>query len=95
MLWKLRSYSYLLKKASDETTKGVGINEIKVIQSTEKLDWNYAKKLIEENIEIINNCISLNAPKCVQKLGLFEVQDILNDFKVLYPVFVDSFLSIE
>ena len=70
------------------------LNEIKVVQS-EKLDRNYAKKLIEENIEIIVNCINLNAPKCVQKLGLFEIQDILNDFKVLYPIFVETFLSIE
>lgn len=66
MLWKLWSYSYLLKKSTDETTQGKGavFNEIKVVQ-TEKLDWNYAKKLIEDNIEIINNCININAPKCV------------------------------
>lgn len=67
MLWKLRNYSYLIKKQTDETTQGKGaaLNEIKIIQQSEKLDWNYAKKLIEENIEIIINCINLNAPKCV------------------------------
>jgi len=66
MLRKLRSYSYLLKKSTDETTQGKGamLNEIKVVQS-EKLDRNYAKKLIEDNIEIIINCFNLNAPKCV------------------------------
>jgi hypothetical protein len=37
----------------------------------------------------------VNAPKSVQKLGLFELQDILNDFKSLYPIYVETFLSIE
>ena len=31
----------------------------------EKLDRNYAKKLIEDNIEIISNCFNINAPKSV------------------------------
>ena len=64
-------------------------------QQNDKLDRNYAKKLIEDSIEIITNCFNINAPKSVQKLGLFELQDVLNDFKSLYPTYVETFLSIE
>jgi len=42
-------------------------------QANEKLDRNYAKKLIEDSIEIITICFNINAPKSVQKLGLFEI----------------------
>ena len=66
-----------------------------VSASIEKLDRNYAKKLIEDNIEIITNCFNVNAPKSVQKLGLFVVQECLNDFKVLYSEYIDTFLQIE
>jgi hypothetical protein len=65
------------------------------IPQGEKLDRNYAKKLIGDNIEIISNCFNINAPKSVQKLGLFEIQDVLNDFKVLYTIYIETFLSIE
>lgn len=31
----------------------------------------------------------------MQKLGLFEVQDILNDFKSLYKIYVETFLCMD
>ena len=60
-----------------------------------KIDRNYAKQLISDNLEIINNCFGVNVPKSVQKLGLFEIQDILNDFKSLYRVYVETFLGMD
>ena len=107
MLKKLKGYSYLLKKSTDEGTQAKGAISSNIgsgshrgsvdegAASVEKLDRNYAKKLIEDNIEIITNCFNINAPKSVQKLGLFVVQECLNDFKVLYGEYIDTFLQTE
>lgn len=60
-----------------------------------KIDRNYAKQLITDNLDIIGNCFGINVPKSVQKLGLFEIQDLLNDFKVLYKPYVEVFLAMD
>lgn len=36
-----------------------------------------------------------NAPKSVQKLGLFKLQPLLNEFKSLYQVYVQVLIQIE
>lgn len=47
-------------------------------------DKNIVKKNLNLAIEIILKCFSVNSPKSVQKLGLFELQPLLNDYKSLY-----------
>lgn len=106
MLRKLKSYSYLLKKSNEEGTQAkapipspsnAGQNASIDIGApgVEKLDRNYAKQLIEDNIVIIRNCFNVNAPKSVMKIGLFELQNVLGDFKLLYKDYIDCFITIE
>lgn len=38
---------------------------------------------------------NVNAPKSVQKLGLFKLQPLLNEFKSLYQVYVEVLIQIE
>ena len=44
-------------------------------------DKNVVKKNLNLAIEIVLRCFSVNSPKSVQKLGLFELQPLLNDYK--------------
>ena len=46
-------------------------------------------------VDIINNCFNLDAPKSIQKIGLFKIQSLLPDFKVLYPLYVDVLAKAE
>jgi len=93
----LRNYSYLLKSSKDEAgDKDSQPNNRGGIAAKEvNIDRNYAKQLISHNIDIMNNCFGPNVPKSVQKLGLFETQDILNDFKSLYRLYVETFLTMD
>ena len=69
LLKKLRSYSYLLKKTGGEESSKPQV--ISINQDSEqtlkggKLDRQYAKNLIDQNIQIIRNCFNVNAPKSV------------------------------
>ena len=47
------------------------------------------KKNLFLAVDIINRCFNVNAPKSVQKLGLFELQPLLNDFRMLYYPYVE------
>lgn len=38
---------------------------------------------------------NVNAPKSVQKLGLFKLQPLLNEYKLLYPSYVEVLVSID
>ena len=40
-------------------------------------------------VDIIQNCFNLDAPKSVQKIGLFQLQTLLPDYKMLYPIYTD------
>lgn len=40
------------------------------------------------SVDIINNCFNLDAPKSVQKIGLFKLQSLLPDYKLLYPLYI-------
>jgi hypothetical protein len=40
------------------------------------------------SVDIINNCFNLDAPKSVQKIGLFKLQGLLPDYKLLYPLYI-------
>lgn len=46
-------------------------------------------------MEIINKCFNTQSPKSVQKLGLFELQPLLNDFKQLYFPYIEVLLQID
>ena len=102
ILRHLRSYSFLLRSSKEEADANKllqapnsrGETSAQPAVNT-KIDRNYAKQLIIYNLEIINNWFGINVPKSVQKLGLFEIQDILNDFKTLYKVYVETFLGMD
>lgn len=95
----LRKYSYLLKTAKDEGSGGEknapqpSSND--PVKEATNIDRNYAKQLISDNLDIMANCFGPNVPKSVQKIGMFETQDILNDFKSLYRPYVETFLNME
>jgi hypothetical protein len=46
-------------------------------------------------IDIVKKCFSTHSPKSVQKLGLFKLQPLLNDFKQLYFTYVEVLLTID
>ena len=46
-------------------------------------------------VAIINNCFNMDSPKSVQKIGLFKIQPLLKDFKLLYPTYVDVLVQID
>ena len=47
-------------------------------------DRNQVKNALSASVDIIRKVFNVNAPKSVQKLGLFELQPLLNDYKLLY-----------
>ena len=102
ILRHLRAYSFLLRNSKEEggdqnknmnpTSRGDATSQP---PPNSKIDRNYAKQLLTDNLEIISNCFGANVPKSVQKLGLFELQDLLNDFKILYKIYVEVFLGMD
>lgn len=52
-------------------------------------DKNSVKTNLNLAVDMVNNCFNLNAPKSVQKIGLFKLQNLLPDFKVLYQTYLD------
>lgn len=50
---------------------------------------------MQTSVEIVKKCFNIYAPKSVQKLGLFKLQSLLNDFKLLYPNYVEVLLQID
>ena len=58
-------------------------------------DKNVIKKNLNLGIDIVLKCFSVNSPKSVQKLGLFELQPLLNDYKVLYQPYVEVLIQID
>jgi hypothetical protein len=53
------------------------------------------KRNLSIAIEIINKCFNINSAKSVQKIGLFELQPLLQDYKVLYTPYVEVLLQID
>lgn len=43
----------------------------------------------------MKKCFNTNSPKSVQKLGLFKLQPLLNDFKQLYFSYVEVLLPVD
>ena len=59
------------------------------------VDRNNVRKNLNQAIEIINKCFNLNEAKCVQNIGLIQIQPLLNDFKVLYYPYVEVLIYID
>jgi hypothetical protein len=64
-------------------------------QAAGGLDRNSAKRHVATATTIVNNCFNISSPKSVQKLGLFEIQGILNDYKNLYYNYLEVLLSVD
>jgi len=58
-------------------------------------DKNVVKKNLSLAIDIVIRCFNVNSPKSVQKLGLFELQPLLNDYKALYAPYVEVLIQID
>lgn len=58
-------------------------------------DRNVVKKNLNLSIEIINKCFNNNVAKCVQIIGLFYLQPLLQDYKQLYYPYVDVLINID
>lgn len=44
---------------------------------------------------MIRKCFNISAPKSVQKLGLFKLQPLLKDYKLLYPSYIEVLLQVD
>ena len=51
-------------------------------------EGNSIKSNLNLAVDIINNCFNLDSPKSVQKIGLFKLQALLPDYKILYPLYM-------
>ena len=58
-------------------------------------DRNQVKNALTTSVEIVRKCFNINAPMSVQKLGLFSLQPLLNDYKLLYASYVEVLVNIE
>lgn len=58
-------------------------------------DRNQVKNALQTSVEIIKKCFNKDAPKSVQKLGLFKLQPLLNEYKLLYPGYVEVLVGID
>ena len=52
-------------------------------------DKNVVKKNLTLAIDIVLQTFNVYSPKSVQKLGLFELQPLLNDYKSLYEPYIE------
>ena len=58
-------------------------------------DRNQVKNALNAAVEIIKKVFNVNSPKSVQKLGLFKLQPLLNEYKLLYPSYVEVLVNID
>jgi hypothetical protein len=98
MLGQFSSYSHLLA-GKDDIKGGVGgANKggaPKPGSGNGGGDRTAIKNSLQASIEIVKKVFNINAPKSVQKLGLFKLQPLLNEFKSLYQVYVEVLIQIE
>ena len=58
-------------------------------------DRNAVKVALTHSVDIIKRCFNSEAPKSVQKLGLFKLQPLVNDYPLLYFSYVDALVKID
>lgn len=95
----LKNYSHLMKSGKDDAAGGdknmqAPPPDIAILQDS-KIDRNYAKQLISDNLEVMKNCFGTHVPMSVQRIGLFECQDLLNLYKDLYRPYVEILIQME
>lgn len=59
------------------------------------VDKSQIKNSLQLCIEVIRKCFNISAPKSVQKLGLFKLQPLLKDYKLLYPSYIEVLLQVD
>lgn len=59
------------------------------------VDKSQIKNSLQLCIEIIRKCFNISAPKSVQKLGLFKLQPLLKDYKLLYATYIEVLLQVD
>ena len=94
MLTSYRSMSHLVEDTKNK--QGANANASKPTSpGAAGGDRNSVKGNLSLAVDIIANCFSSEAPKSVQKIGLFKLQPLLNDFKRLYPMYIDTLVQTE
>lgn len=58
-------------------------------------DRNQVKIAMQQSVNIIKKVFNVNAPRCVQKLGLFKIQPLLKEFKILYNSYIEVLTTID
>lgn len=89
----LKSYSNMAHLIAQNEVKGKG--GVKKPTSPSGGDRNSVKGNLGLAVDIISNCFNLDSPKSVQKIGLFRLQDLLSDYKLLYPLYIDVLVQTE
>ena len=56
-------------------------------------DRNQVKNALQAAVEIIRKVFHQGAPKGVQKIGLFKLQPLLNEYKLIYPSYVEVLVA--
>eukprot|EP00347_Sterkiella_histriomuscorum_P008400 403345240 len=97
VLNSFRNQSHLLQQKDD--VKGGGIQKALSGKPGSSQgngagqDRNSIKRNLNLAVEIINKTFNINSPKSVQQLGLFELQPLLNDYKVLYYPYTEVLIQ--
>lgn len=96
ILTEYSSYSHLLA-GKEDLKSGIGAKQIQKPGSGNAggADRGAIKQALQTSINVIKKIFNTNAPKSVQKLGLFKLQPLLNEFKTLYQGYVEVLVSIE
>lgn len=97
ILTEFSSYSHLLA-GKEDLKSGIGggaKQAAKPGSGAGGADRGAIKQALGISINIIKKIFNTNAPKSVQKLGLFKLQPLLNEFKSLYAGYVEVLVSIE
>lgn len=80
--------SHLLNQIADDK-KAKTPTGAPMTPSAPATEKNSVKGNLTMAVEIVQNCFNIDAPKSVQKIGLFSLQQLLPHFKILYPLYVE------
>lgn len=97
----LKSGANAAQKASSPSggaqnpTSGLSNGQNGKSSSGPPVDKSQIKNSLQLCIEVIRKCFNISAPKSVQKLGLFKLQPLLKDYKLLYPSYIEVLLQVD
>jgi hypothetical protein len=90
ILQKFNHMSHVLGAKGDEIKTAATVKaEGNAKPATITGEKNTMKGNLQMAVDIINTCFNVDSPKSVQKIGLFKLQSLLPDYKMLYPLYVD------